>query len=449
MPAIRRLPDTERRAVRTGAVNFVKFVALAIAAWVGPHSFWPDDWTFVEFDRVLRWSAIATLILGGLALWSAGWLVLCIVRWRQALRWEQMLRDPARAHLVPPLERHVATVRFDRSVARAALWFVMLLLGGTAAVVYALLALGGVVPRPSWTGEDRTTTLLIGGLIAWVLAWRAALSLRRRWTARSVERLSKDAALVGSSGRMADVEPERASAIPQLDFRYGSMGTRTRRHTRAGNRGRDGNDDGALHIMYFRLFDNVTGTERFLRSHWRRVGYVHLLRSADQVDDAELEAAKDSGSVASMFIADADQLDEALARQATGRIDAPMPETGVLRRLKWARDPDRGMFPVRALLCHGSYWQTAVDLLLDRMDYVVIDLTGYLPTHSGTRFELQRTFDRFPVERVVLLADAASDRPFLEAQVRLAWSQLSAASPNIGTGTRTVVASLAGSTRPG
>ena len=89
-------------------------------------------------------------------------------------------------------------------------------------------------------------------------------------------------------------------------------------------------------------------------------------------------------------------------------------------------------------MCHGSFWHTAVDLLLERMDLVVIDLTGYRPEHAGTRFELQRVIDRFPIEQVTLLAERGSDQRFLAAQVRSMWRHMGSGSPNAGSGSRPV-----------
>jgi hypothetical protein len=47
--------------------------------------------------------------------------------------------------------------------------------------------------------------------------------------------------------------------------------------------------------------------------------------------------------------------------------------------------------------------------------------------------------DRFPIERVLMLASRASDERFLEAQVRGAWAQMAAGSPNAGPTRRSVL----------
>jgi hypothetical protein len=104
------------------------------------------------------------------------------------------------------------------------------------------------------------------------------------------------------------------------------------------------------------------------------------------------------------------------------------------------RDP-AGSYPVRALLCHTSFWKIAVDMLLERADVVAIDLSGYHWENLGTAYELQRVVDRFfPIHRcVVLAAPNTSDRHFLEAQVQQAWRRMAGGSPNAGEGARDVL----------
>ena len=318
-------------------------------------------------------------------------------RWRKARRWERMLDDPATAHLVPPLAAHL------KSAPSAASGFALIggcILSGTLAVgliTYGALALAGRVPAvDDAKGEDLSGSFVKWGalllLFALFLAWRV-----RRWrVARRVEELSSDATLVPRHARPGRRGGAALGGDPRSRRRL-----RWRRARRRVGRstGLDRSTSEPLHILYLRLFDNVAGTTRFTRSPWRRYGYIHLLRSAAQVEAEELEAAEDSGSVASLFISTPEQLDAALARQATGREDEPRPK-GLIKSWRWTFDHDRGRYPVRALLCHGSFWKAAVDLLLARMDLVALDLAGYRPEHAGTRYELQRVIDRYPIDRV-------------------------------------------------
>jgi hypothetical protein len=94
-----------------------------------------------------------------------------------------------------------------------------------------------------------------------------------------------------------------------------------------------------------------------------------------------------------------------------------------------------------ALLCHGSFWKEAVDVLLEWVDLVALDLSGLRPQNEATRYELQRVLDRFPVERIVLLVDEQSNRRWLETQIQDAWSRMAPGSPNaVGHPRRVLVA---------
>jgi hypothetical protein len=292
------------------------------------------------------------------------------------------------------------------------------------------------------TGKDQSGTFILWGALLFVFGLFLARRFRRWVVARRVERLSSDPAIAAHPSFdlvEADVAARRAGSIPELEVCFDGEPVQFRRAKPVRRDGSSTNEP--LRILYLRLFDNVAGTTRFLQGPWRRRGYIHLLRSATQVEADELEAAEESGSVRSLFISSSDQLDAVLARQPTGRHEAPMPD-GLFKRWRWITNSERGHFPVRALLCHGSFWKAAVDLLLARMDVVVLDLSGYRPQQAGTRYELQRIVDRYPIEQVMLLAEPASDERFLTAQVEAAWAQMADGSPNAGTGSRKVHVAL-------
>lgn len=369
-------------------------------------------------------------MLAALALWALLQAIRCTGRWLRARRWERMLDDPEQAHLVPPLASHLLTEPSRRTLVGV----IALGVVGVAMVVYGVLALAGRVPELRGEGDEEGSPWLIGiGVFCIFGAVKARSVLRAQRAAREVEELSNrplTRAPTGAPahGPAADGTVRRpAPIVPRLAIQYVGEPQIARR----------ANTDAPLHMLYLRLFDNVAGTRRFVGGGWRRYGYVHVLQSADQVDADVLETAKDTGSVESLFIASDAELEDALRRQATGKWDEPMP-TGFRARWRWTFHPERGKYPVRALLCHGSYWQRAVELLLVRMDLVVIDLTGYVPANAGTRFELQRAIDLCAVSTITLLATGSSDRRFLSAQINATWAQMADGSPNAGAGERTM-----------
>jgi hypothetical protein len=110
------------------------------------------------------------------------------------------------------------------------------------------------------------------------------------------------------------------------------------------------------------------------------------------------------------------------------------------------RDP-YGSYPVRAVLCHGDYWKRAVDILLGQVHLTVVDLSGFTERNAATAYELQRTIDVVPIEKVMMLCDPGSSRRFLRSAVEQAWSQMSADSPNATGGPRTATIAVTDSIR--
>jgi hypothetical protein len=102
-----------------------------------------------------------------------------------------------------------------------------------------------------------------------------------------------------------------------------------------------------------------------------------------------------------------------------------------------------GSYPVRSLICHGTFWKAAVDELLARADLVVLDLSGYRIRNAGTQYELRRIVDTMPIDRVLLLADPRSNKAFLREQIEFAWQDMAASSPNAEKRVSDVVVELA------
>jgi hypothetical protein len=195
-----------------------------------------------------------------------------------------------------------------------------------------------------------------------------------------------------------------------------------------------------LRIAYLRLFENRPRTRTFVEGAWREFGRVYLLRSAGSVTPKEFRAMK-HGDVAGMFVTSRPQLLAALAgseRPPLGKGRHAFRDIGPTT----LRVRDRyGCYPMTALLCHGSFWKEAVDVLLDWVDLVALDLSGLRPQNQATRYELQRVVDRFPIERLVLLADEQSNQRWLQAQIQDIWSRMAPGSPNaVGPPRRVVLA---------
>jgi hypothetical protein len=276
-------------------------------------------------------------------------------------------------------------------------------------------------------------------VLALMLLTGAVVNGRRWRLARDVERLSNDPYLVRCMPGASPPEfLPRAHLIPPLEVEL----VRPRRLPRPRPLRRvtaAANVTGArpLSIAYLRLFENQARTCTFIQGAWREFGRVHFLRSAASVTPAEFRHAKSTGNLSGMFLISREQFLAELAKSP------PAPGGGrrqvfknIAPRPIRVRDRYGGYLPT-GYLCHGAIWKLAVDEFLRYADLVVLDLSGFTARNLGTRYELQRVIDRFPVERVIFLADGYSDRGFLRSQIEAAWRTMAAGSPNSGSRPRT------------
>ncbi len=324
------------------------------------------------------------------------------------------------------------------------------------AVLFGLMALTALAyttsawpdswrPNPDIPEEAPVIVAAVLGGFALLLILGAALSGRRWYIARAIERVSDDPLLASihpDAHPVATAPRAVATAIPALEVRFVTPRTLPRLKRCLGVTA-TANIAGRppLEIAYLRLFDNRPRTRTFIEGAWREFGSVWLLRSSQSVTPAEYRATMRGGGLAQLFISTPDQLHAALSAD-----DSPHPRgREVFRNVGTdkIRVRDRyGGYPVHAMLVHGSFWKEAVDALLGQVDLVALDLSGFRPSNLGTGYELQRVVDRFPIDRLVLLADERSDQPFLEEQIRDAWSTMAAGSPNAVGGSQQALVAI-------
>jgi hypothetical protein len=307
----------------------------------------------------------------------------------------------------------------------------------TAAAV-ALL----VHPLDEWKGAkflpdvDLETATVIAvsaaGFIAWLCLVGAIVNGRRWRISRWAIRMSNDPTLGFLPDPEWSVSSIRATTIPPLEVNIVKARKLPRPHERRRRVTMDSNIVGRrpLKIAYLRLFENQPRIRTFVEGAWREFGYAHLLRSAAAVTPAEYRWARRSGNPLALFIRSPEQLDAELARQRVepyGKGRYRFKSIGP----KTIRVRDRyGSYPMRPLLCHGSFWKAAVDTLVDTVDLVVLDLSGLNRDNAGVLYELQRVVDRVPIEHVVFLIDQRSKKRFIAEQIQATWQQMADGSPN-------------------
>ncbi len=289
------------------------------------------------------------------------------------------------------------------------------------------------------TNREVLIAAAVGGTLGLLFAVGALVNGRRWHMARVIERFSNDPKL---AAYLPEDEPVNhrppAAVVPALVVKVAKAKKLPKMRVRPRRVTSDRNVVGRkpLRIVFLRLFENQPRMRTFIEGAWREFGYVHLLRSAASVTRPEFRWAKTSGDASGLFVASGTRLESELA----GRSTQPYRKG----RYRWRsigprtiRVRDRyGSYPMCALLCHGTFWKAAVDRLLEEADLVVFDLSGMTERNVGTTYELQRVVDRFPVERVVFLADQRSKSAFLGSELTRAWRAMAEGSPNGGQGTR-------------
>ncbi len=339
-----------------------------------------------------------------------------------------------------PRRRQKRVLRLKAKRAAATIGYLILTLIAVAVSVSATWYHTNPGQVPGSVPASVTTVVAIAAAVLALMLLIEAVVNGYRWhLALAVERLSSDPYLARSMP--GDSPPEflpQARLIPPLKVelvkpRRLPRPRRLRRVTAAANV----TGDRPLSIAYLRLFENETRTRTFIQGAWREFGYVHFLRSAASVTPAEFRRAKSTGNLRGLFLTSREQFLAELAKSppAPSARRRQVFRTIAPRTIR-VRDRYRSYLPT-GHLCHGTIWKPAIDELLRYADLVVLDLSGFTTRNLGTEYELQRVIDRFPVERVIFLADAYSDRGFLRSQILAAWQKMAAGSPNSGARPRT------------
>ncbi len=323
----------------------------------------------------------------------------------------------------------------------------------TAAVLYATDAWPASFERPDFADISDRTVLIVAAVAALfaLLAAASAIYDFSRWRlSRMVIKASRAPSFRGATPQHETVVAQQRAPHPpplQVTFRKPRHFPKTPKPLQ--HVSPDANVIGRppINIVYLRLFDNQPRARTFMESAWREFGYVFLLRSATSVTRREFKRVRRLQSLSELFVHDDDTFGSTLqvapaSPLRKGRV--VLPDVAPTR----VRVRDRfGSYPVRAVLCHGEYWRRAIDLLLAQVHLVVLDLSGFTERNAATAYELQRTIDCVPIDKVILLCDPASSRKFLERAIQQAWSQMSASSPNAAGGPRAATVAITDSIR--
>jgi hypothetical protein len=151
-----------------------------------------------------------------------------------------------------------------------------------------------------------------------------------------------------------------------------------------------------------------------LRTHWLYAGSVSMIAGPDLVTTTvEPHEFLDflTGYLGRQFVKDSSDLERRLTAMDRGR------------------DPD-GRYRINEFFCHNDTWQMTMERLAATSDAVLMDLRSFSLANQGCIFEIGRLVDGVDLTRVVFLADASTDRAFLDATLERLWDHIAADSPN-------------------
>ena len=181
----------------------------------------------------------------------------------------------------------------------------------------------------------------------------------------------------------------------------------------------------AVTLLLLRVFGFRKRSERLLDElghTWRYAGPVTLISAPDlATSHVEPHEFYDflGGRLSRSFVKNPDDLARCIDQMDT------------------RTDPD-GRYRVNEFFCHADTWQPTMRALAAQSDAVLMDLRSFAETNQGCTYELQQLLDKVPLDRIVLLIDETTDRMLLERILQDIWQNLTATSPNVRTGDKTL-----------
>ena len=89
-----------------------------------------------------------------------------------------------------------------------------------------------------------------------------------------------------------------------------------------------------------------------------------------------------------------------------------------------------GRFRVSDFFCHEDTWQMTLTRLVADSDAVLMDLRGFSQENHGVVYEIEELINIVPLERVEFVIDQTTDEKFLRQTVEGSWDRMSPTSPN-------------------
>jgi hypothetical protein len=317
--------------------------------------------------------------------------------------------------------------RTIRSIGPLVLVFVFVMLLGAHAATTALLyddVRNAVVRIAIALHIDGAAILFIvqglGALLMVWPAWRCVAWLRDRYAAKRSSELLLIAdaiwllqALVLASSLFREQGPASALAalLPWIAWRLTL-------HAMIRPLLKDARKREPMRLLLLRVYGFGRRSRRLLDllgTRWRLLGSIDLIAAPD---------------LASRTVEPSTFLEFVRGRLKRLFIRTPEDLRTRIATLDDKPDPD-ARFRINQLFCSDDMWKAAVTHLMGNASLVAMDLRGFGPHRRGCVYELETLLDTVPLDRLVFLIDASTDRKGLEDILFAHWQRLAADSPNL------------------
>jgi hypothetical protein len=176
-------------------------------------------------------------------------------------------------------------------------------------------------------------------------------------------------------------------------------------------------------ILYLYNFFSAETAVAKRAGDWRRFGPTYLLSSPGDPAAAHTWSLNIARDVLANLVPDAASFETRFG----GIDDTPLAPGD--RRLRKALRVC-GAYPQHTFLCADASWKHAVRRLIDHVDVVLVDASGYSAARAGLGWEIGQLVDHAPIERLVVLVDEDADQAALAGAFDAAWRGMAGASPN-------------------
>ncbi len=204
-------------------------------------------------------------------------------------------------------------------------------------------------------------------------------------------------------------------------------------------------------LYFYNFFADAISVTARPTAGWRRHGPVSMLASPLDLARAAGYRLGAAQSVDSRLLTNPAMIEERVAAMS----DVPLPPAPQPSRRTWwisrwndwtsqsswwrhataeAALPrlfaDLGAYPEDVLLCTDATWHAGVTALTARAHKVIVDAADFSGVRVGLAWEIQYVVNHFATQDFVILVNSFTDFPALGAELRRAWSDMAATSPN-------------------